>query len=347
MSNEELIQHDDAQNFEMDEKALSTVQDRLNAFADKHDPSSDSTAATPVETPEVKPAESEGDSKPEDTVSDESPISDPVKDDEITLPDAYRRAAIHQEWTAEEVDAFFERDPVLALKTFEKIHSSTNAISRQLADLGQPIVMPPKAEPEKASSEPTQSDIDLNELEKEYADDPILDIIKKLVTQNRTTQSELADLKARPAPSTQTGHTAEQTTLINLIDTFFEDKALMPADYYGSDKHDWDDLTPNQRKRRDQVTITADQMIAGATAQGRELDNSTALAQAHLLESASSIKTSVIKEIKTTLEQRARGIDFKPGAGPAKDTDANDDKSEASMLQRTRERMRKIWPRGN
>lgn len=345
MSSEESARSDPAQQFEPDEELVNVVQARLDALDDEDSVSSESTVEKPVETPVEKSAVSEEDSKPEEIVKDELSSSDPVKEDELGLPDAYRRAAIHQEWTAEEVDAFYKRDPVLALKTFEKIHSSTNAISRQLADLGQPVVTPPKTEPVKASPEPTQSEIDLSELEKEYADDPILDIVKKLVTQNRTTQSELAELKARSVPSTQTGHTAEQTALRTTIDTFFEDNTLMPAEYYGSDKHDWNDLTPNQLKHRDQVLVTADQMIAGATAQGRELDNATALGQAHLLESASSIKTSVVNELKTTLEQRARGIDFKPGGGVVKDTE-DEDKSEVGIIARTAVRMKKVF-RGN
>lgn len=308
MANTDSAIKDPAQEFKPSDEMLASVQanmDKADFGDDKVSTPEVPAEATPVETPPTE----------EKTTPTIEPTDTPPteKSDEVVLPDAYRRAAIHNKWTPEEIDTFFKRDPDLALKTFENIHTSTNEQSRGWANLGQATIAAQNktAAPDPAPVSPAQSatGIDLSKLEEEYADDPILDVVKKLVTQ-------VTELGNRPAPAQVIQQTpaTDMSTTEREIQQFFSDPTLMAdPEYYGMGK-ERGDLTPNQQANRDKVLMTGDHLIVGAAAHGQDLSNMNALAQAHLLEAAPSLKSETVADIKTTLTKREQNIDFKPTA---------------------------------
>ena len=322
MANTHSATKDPAQDFEPSDEMLAKVK----ANMDKTDfgGDEDSTPEVPAETTPEKTPPAEEETIPIIEPTDTPPTE---KSGEVILPDAYRRAAIHNKWTPEEIDTFFERDPDLAMKTFENIHTSTNEQSRGWANLGQATIAAQNktVAPDPAPVSPTQpqTGIDLSKLEEEYADDPILDVVKKLVTQ-------VTELGNRPAPTqiTQQTPATDMSTTEREIHQFFSDPTLMAdPEYYGMGK-ERGDLTPNQQANRGKVLMTGDHLIVGAAAHGKDLSNMNALAQAHLLEAAPSLKSETVADIKTTLTKREQNIDFKPTANsPVAKTQADKDKS--------------------
>ncbi len=128
---------------DIDDSLIDKIQASLDAINDKDadedkgtdDQQTDDDDSTPDKNQAGDDASTSDDEpdEDEDEGTDETGDTDDSKNDkatkEVQLPDAYYRAAIHQDWTPDEIKEFFEANPEKALKTLAKIHESTNKLN--------------------------------------------------------------------------------------------------------------------------------------------------------------------------------------------------------------------------
>lgn len=319
-----------------DPKLLESVTKDLEAFnaidentgEPKPTPEADDEkpAADDKSTPEAKDEPKE-EPKADDDPAEEKPAT-PVKDggepagekETPAIPDGHYRAAIHMGMTPEEVSDLYEKDPKLALKTFAKCHEMTNAASKQLGELGQalrkakevpaPVTPPGESERDKA----------IKELRSKYADDPMVDVLIKLLPPETP---QTAPVKA-PTPAAPPERSIDEEIAVRQqISTFFADPDLEAyADFYGPAKgpdgsavSTWDHLTAGQKANRLEMLSRAQLILDGAAATGMKLSAAEAMERAHL-EVSAPIASQIIRErIKAAVTKRAKGVTLKPSGG--------------------------------
>jgi len=229
-------------------------------------------------------------------------------EEEVTLNDAYYRAAISQEWTPDEIKDFFEADPELAIKTFAKIHASTNKISSEFARLGR--VQPAKSQEAKTAIEANKAKaddgIDLAALKEQYGED-------SAVVKAFTVMQTKLDTAREAMPDKQEQQQEEiDPIILGRIEKFWVDPAMKPyAEFYGEGK-DEAKLTIGQSDNRYKVLETADSIVLGCQTQGRKITLEQALESAHLLVSESVRESAIRKELTTKIKKRAKGVSLKP-----------------------------------
>jgi hypothetical protein len=334
-----------------EEELLEQVEKNLaKTFGNEPSPTPDTPAASEDDDtpPEDKAAEDtdvvEDDPKPDKT--DDKPDAGAEEDTEVVLPDAYRRTAINQGWTEEEIAEEFKANPDRALRTLGKIHDSTNKLNVKFAELGRvklekpaPAVKPDEVKPAEKPK------VDLSKLEETYKDDELFNVVKGLVKANEDMSSELSEFrtKATEAPAVSK---AEQDALVSEISGFFEsDQTKFYEDFYGKSKgNDWGGLTQDQFKHRNTVTVVADQIAAGRALQGDEISNAEALEAAHTIVSSDFLKEAVSNGIKATLKKREKSITFKPDSQARKQEDEDGKpKNQAELERKTQERLNKTF----
>jgi len=243
--------------------------------------------------------------KDKDETGDKDDSKNKSDDGEVTLNDAYYRAAIHQGWEPEEVKDFFEADPELANKTFAKILASTNKISSEFARIGrvQPTNGQQKTEP-KADDKKADDDSNLAALKKEYGDDSVV------VKMFQGMQVKLDDAVVKAEPKQQEDEL--DPVIRDRIDKFFVDPTLKSyADFYGEGK-DAAKLTVEQSANRYKMLETADCIVLGCEKQGREITVEQALELAHLQVSEPVRESAIRNELTTKIKKRAKGVSLKP-----------------------------------
>jgi len=250
-----------------------------------------------------------------------------------TLPEAYRRAAIHQQWSPEDIDMFFDADPIKALKTFAKIHESNNNLSRQFSEFGtmrqqlrveqeaaaanareQVIVQPATHTPQPAVN------IDLAGLEKEYGDDKIVGVVKQLA--NKVNElSQQAQPVVRQPQSTYVPQTVYQPAvsqysngLLREVNDFFRSAELKSyTDFYG-DGDIYDALTPGEFANRHQVAHIAGTILAGSELKGERMPVRMALERAHMVVSQPYMEKAIASKLTEQLVTRSSNITVRPGS---------------------------------
>ncbi len=234
-------------------------------------------------------------------------------EEEVSLPDAYSRAAVHQGWTPEEVKKFFEADPELAIKTLAKIHESTNKLSADFASLGRASREPADKTTDhmtatEANAAATAGDsTELAAIKEEYgADSSVAKMFESM-------QEQLASSKT-VASTQQNEAVTEQLdeATATLIDQFFSDPSMKSyEDFYGEGK-DAAKLTQGQIDERWKVMDMADSIILGSKAQGRNVTVQEAMDMAHLSISEPVREQAVRNELKAKIVKRSMGLTLKP-----------------------------------
>ena len=261
----------------------------------------------------------------EDPTPLEVPTDEPISktDDEPVLSDAYRRAAIHQGWKPEEVDELFEQNPELADRTFRNLYESTNSLSKQFAELGRAS---------KESSKPVLDEsgkkrfayerMDIEALEKDDPDNPLIPLVRSLdgslagladasnVMYDKM-QTSSVDIEAARAKATGDRAVAQ------VLDDFFRaDDMKAFVGLYGTlapGETDWTaNLTGSQLTKRMELIETAEQIKAGAYAQGKDMDVKVALDSAHLLGSQDYQEQAIRGRIKSEVKKRAKSLSINP-----------------------------------
>lgn len=336
---------------ELDEKTLEkpelvdTVQARLDALNIPEKPAVSEDDETEDSTPVVK----EDEKVVEDEKAESKEVvedSTPVKEGEKILPDAFKRAAVHQGWKSEDVDEFFGANPDAALRTFENIYNSTNTLSRHFADLGrvQRQMEAAKNEPKKVEARK----VDVEKLKTEYDLDPTT--VAALEEQNRqidTLVTERNAPKASVEHEVVRGKVAADAVVEQQIAGFFETEQLKPyKKFYGELDlgMSWQDLSAGQKENRFKVLEQADLMIAGSALQGHVLAPADALELAHLLVTEPVRERVIREQIRDQATKRTKTL--KPSSRKVDVSDSNKDgkpKTREELVEQTDRRLAKVF----
>ena len=247
-----------------------------------------------------------------------------VKVDELpTLPDAYRRAAIHQEWKDEDVDRLYKASPEDALKTFAKIYETSNNLSVQFSELGQ-IKAQQEAqirvnaeEAAKVVAQPAKpSPINIDKLRDTYGNDPIVDVVRQLTETISELQATKPDVTVQPrivAPVYQP-KAADYSGEARLINDFFVSDPLKAYEgFYGAKVgSEWERLSPGEFENRRAVVQLASDIVAGASLKGTPMSDDIALEKAHMVISRPYLERTIVAGINETLSKRSASLTLKP-----------------------------------
>lgn len=292
-----------------------------------------------------KPAEKK-DSTPVLT-KDEPPKSTPVKpaEDEIQFPDAYYRAMIHQEWKPEEIEDLFKTSPEKALALGKKLYDSTNRLSDQFAAVGRK----PVAQPQMVTPKSTFKGLDIAKIAEslgieEDAAQGLTGEINALLKGQHDELSKLQEsLKEAEIKASQHNLTPEDKALEKEVDQFFGDKEFlsMYGDFYGTEDA-LENLTHVQAKRRIGVLERADEILAGATLNGRQMSVQEALNFAHLQVSKDIAESVVRKGIKASLTKRAKSMTLVPSQASSDSKPTTPREREKALEARVSDRIKSI-----
>lgn len=301
--------------------AIPGLQENSSVEEDDDDGEDGDNTEKETSTSQSEEDETEGDGGIEEddgTKEEEETSTSQSKEDEteekINLPDAYYRAALHQEWKPEEIKEFYKSNPELAKRTFAKIYESVNKVSDDFAALGR-LKLKQTQETQNTEVEKNQStDIDIGKLREDY-DNPgaLVDIVEQLQKQNKILTEKPQQAYVTPARTDQ--------VLDQQIDTFFTaDDLKLFDDFYGPGKDENgkivlpDGLTPGQKANRHAVLEFADSLIAGYALKGQEMPVSEALELAHLKVTDTMREQKIREEIMGNVVKRSKGITLK-GSG--------------------------------
>ena len=332
--------------------------------AEKSDDGDGPTAAEKEEEAkleaEAKVGEEKGKEADVKAKDEDAQIDKNKKKETPPLSDGYVRAAIHRGWTEEEVKEAYEANPELTVRTLGKIYEAVNRSSKEYAAFGrvQKEQAAAKVIPEKKEEAEKKSEfkgVDIEKLRKEYPDDPVIELVETMQTQNKALFDEIKEFKTtRPTPAidqpsglsaVQIRATEQEAAAIEQqIETYFKSDTVKGyEDFYGAlpkDAIDWSSLTPGQKMNRWTVIEMMDQMIIGASTLGREMKIDEALNLSHL-SVTESIREKVIRnDIKSKITKRSSNLTLKPsGTAQPGDTKA---KTMADVVVNAEERLRKM-----
>jgi len=290
----------------------------------------------------------------EDKVVEEETDDDKVEEAAVeeppTLPDNLVRAAIHQGWSQEDIDEFFDASPEKALKTFGNIYTATNSISQQFAEIGRRTIAKNNQKDTEVAEKKVSKKIeaDYSAIEKEYgADDPLVNMAKAQDERINMLVEKLEETANVVPAKQQEAQNGIDAAVVTQLDSFFNDAGMTDYfdDFYGdiSEDSSWDKLTPGQRANRMAVCVMADEILVGTEMQGRDMELREALKLSHLAVS-DPIKESVIRtKITKQLKKRSKSITLKPHSGNKKAAKTGGPKTPAELEAKVSEKLAKIF----
>ena len=304
----------------------------------------DSKSTPPV--PKIKAAEKEA---PEPELTEDKSATD-----EPSLPDNYYRAALHQGWTAEEISDFLKTDPEKALKTFERIHKSTNELSRRFAQLGETALKVQQSQPQpQPQQQPQVQDfVDMKKIREEHGDSPLVDVIGTL---NEGLKKVLAQRQEQPQPQSvaqpqvDRARYEEDMAIVQQLQYFFGDDDMKSYDdFYGASLDESgkmlmtvEHLTPGQQANRMAVIRLADRILAGSELQGEAMSVANALELAHLVITEKIREKAIRNNLAAKVIKQGKGLTLRP-TGSKKDESGGPPKTEEELVDRTKARAEKL-----
>ena len=323
---------------DVDDSLVDKVQASLDAI-NGEDAEEDNTDNQQTDDDDSTPEDQADD---DDSTSDDEPDEDESKDvddkdtKEVQLPDAYYRAAIHQEWTPDEVKEFFEADPEKALKTLAKIYESTNKLNSEFARMG-------RIKPEdKVADLPTTTEaiavtnVDMDAIKEQYGDDSA--IVKAMtIMQAKINSIPEQQVIERVAP------VQHDEPMRATVDKFFTDPTVKPyKDFYGEGV-DTAKLTQEQHGNRFKMLQMAEDIVIGSQAHGRNITVETAMEAAHLLVSEPVREKAMRAELKATVRKRAKGVTLKPAKSKAAKTATDGKLSQKQMEAKVQAGLNRVY----
>lgn len=310
----------------VDEAALekSVGENMRKAFASEDDAkepddsqsdSEEDAESGDEETPEAK------DEVPEDEGTDEeqSETEEEAADPETapTLPESYVRSLKAYGWTEEDIQKNLKLLGADFITTAAKIHGNRNTEVSSWAAAGRAARerVSPVAEGVRQTSNPIQTilqglkPIDTAQLKEKYGEDDLIDAVVGPVN---ATVAALNAVLPQLMQGQQAVQNAEMQTLNRQIDEFFGGDGMKPfTSLYGDGKSE---LTQEQLDHRNKVLETADALVFGAKAQGRNLTTQEALTASHDLVS-SEFKTEAVRAgIRKEAKARSQALVQKPNS---------------------------------
>jgi hypothetical protein len=246
------------------------------------------------------------------TGSDEKPeapaktvVTKPANEEATaTLDPVLKHAAKRAGWSDEEIKEAVELNPDAAKRAFSKLHGSYNDLSERFAQLGQPRQQQqPVVQPVAQPNDPFAALDALFKPEalKEFAENNGEELVEKFL---KPLYGALAPIKQIQAQY----QAAQQETLAKEVGTIFKGWEGDFADVYGSGH----DLTADQLAARGKVGQLADQITAGAAAQGIQLPVSEALERAHAYLTKDRAAEMARKQVTSKVQGRAGKITARP-----------------------------------
>lgn len=241
--------------------------------------------------------------KTDEEIAAEKAAETPAEEDKIDP--SLRMAANEMGWTDDKINRLYKADPELALETLNTLADTYTNLSQQYLTIpgsqqaaGTPAVTAPLAQKQGPTS---QLDTFYTQIEAfaETNGQELANFAKAL-------KSELIDpvreiLAANEVRSKDLSATEARATVTTLGEKF--------PQFYGADDKALSQVEQNNRAYLAQV---ADQLRAGAKAQGKELSIKDALQRAHLVATAKVRDQIVRKQISGQVQTRQRGMTAKP-----------------------------------
>jgi len=265
------------------------------------------------------------------------------------IPYNYVRAAVRLGWKEEDIEKLAASDPDMAFATMRNIFESVNKLSDRYSEFGRKTKEQTAQTEQTSQTTQTEQDtttkkpfVDIEKIREQYGNDPMIDAVIKPMSdaleELRTEVSASKQVMPNPAQQQQRSYYPEELT--RELDAFFGSEPLLKhyGDFYGSSNVQ-DDLTLGQTKQRHSVIEKADQIIAGAMAQGIDMSVGEALENAHLLISEPVRRAAIREEIKATAKQRGKGISLRPSKTTTNATEQNKPRTEAELEQKVAERL--------
>lgn len=226
-----------------------------------------------------------------------------------TLDPVLRHAAKRAGWTDDRIDRLVKLDPEFAVETFNRLHGSFNDLSTKYAELGkarmnagQPPALPAQ-QPEMG--QPPVKGLDalfnpkaLDDFGNEYGKELVEKFLKPLHSEVIQPMRQMAAWYEQQ----------QRETLRVQVNTIFKGWEGDFADLYGKGA----ELTKDQLDARSKVANLADQITAGAAAQGIELSVADALERAHALFTADRRAEIERKQLASKVVKRAGQITARP-----------------------------------
>lgn len=267
-----------------------------------------------------------------------------------TIPEAYRRSLKAYEWTDEEIDAAISQNPAGFLQTAQKIHSNRAKEIAQWAQIGRAARAPeqngaPQDAPQAHAPEGRGKHIDpktglfrtldVDKMVETYGNE---DLVREIAGPVNEVLQAVNQLLPDLMTGVKTIRQSRTDSLKQTVNTFFDGKELMPySEVYGKG----DDLTQEHYKARNRVLETADALIAGAGAQGRNLSIEEALTLAHDSVSGEFKKQVARKEIKGEIKKRGNALTLRPSS--AGKQSSGSPKNASDLEKRTAARLSAVF----
>lgn len=288
----------------------------LNEYADQRNSLEQSGDMDPT-APDGIP--SQATSQAPDIAAAPATTAPPAKAEERKAPglDPVLRAFAEEAgWSADKIDRFYEADPELATETFNQLADTFANLSRQFL-LPTSAPEPPSAQvtppaqvsaptapvslPPSLSDEAIQR---LAEIEGETAANMVKALRDHFV-------SHTAELESRLQKFEQLHQAAEMRAIAQEANTALgELRKQFPSLYGTSD--DAKAITMEQYQRTVELASLADQIRAGATAQGRTLSVKDAIKRAHYIVSRDAVRAEARAELKEQVKKRAQSVSARP-----------------------------------
>jgi hypothetical protein len=225
---------------------------------------------------------------------------------QATLDPVLMHAAKRAGWTDADIAEAVKLNPEAAARAFTKLHGSYNDLSARFAQLGTPQQQgQPAAQPvaQPAANDPFAA---LDELFKPeslqtFADNNGEELVEKFMKPLHAALQPLRELQAQAVAQ-------QRETLVREVTGIFKGWEGDFGDLYGKGN----ELTPGQHENRQKVGQLADQISAGAAAQGIDLPVSEALERAHAYMTRDRVGEIARKQVTQQIQGRAKGITSRP-----------------------------------
>lgn len=345
----ELMNPNDAEQYKS-EKVLANVTDRLKEMGgnpppvvgsdkpkevdvtdDTPTPEGDDDAITDDDEPQANDQEGTDDDDDDDVTTDDDGGEKP-KDEAVTIPDKLYRAAIHSEWTPDQIVNLWKQDPELAKTTLERLHKDMVNVNNQYAEHGRAVKDLEQRQAQLQQNVPAQTQpakqkdfVDIQQAEEEFGAGAAA-IIKQLndaLVEVTSNQRQQVLPGATPEPATHKADSANREkslAVVQQMGSWFADAGIEPyKDFYGEGRDSnglmlltSEHLTLEQRKNRDNLFDMAGDIEAGVALRAGTISVPDALTRAHLVLTQDMQVEMVRKSIMKKAKKRSKGITLRP-----------------------------------
>ena len=342
-----IMDTDDAKQYDSPE-ILAKTTERLKAMGGNPPPvvkavtedieEDDADKGTPTPQDDVQDdnlkVDNDTDDNKDNDVTDGDDTTDGGQEEAVTIPDKLFRAAVHNEWTSEQIVDFWKRDPELAKKTLDKMHKdmvNTNNVyaehgraAKQLQE--QRVALQAPVVPDKP-----KDFVDIKKAEEEFGEGAAA-IIKQLndalvnVTTQQQTQQQQVQVPQTVQQPDPVAKTEQNLAVVQQMGHWFADPGLKPyEEFYGeaTDSNGLmlltrDHLTPTQRQNRDKLLDTAGDIEAGVAIRAGTISVADALTAAHVILTQDMQTEIVRKGIMKQAKKRSKGVTLRPSGSTIK-----------------------------